>query len=183
MTVILPNVPYWQPALGQLGQFVTGLDDLAQAIRIILATPRGSLPHRPDFGCSFREILDMPQGLATARIIREVMESIARYEPRVQVTKVQVDSSIPGTSTVTVFWMPQGDPTAAPATTAVSFDASGNVDTSSVAYVPVSAVGTPGGVAPLDAKGTVPDEFLPKFAPAGGVVGDVPTSVDGGEIV
>lgn len=176
MTALLPNVPYWQPALGELGQFVTGLDDLAQAIRIILATPKGSLPHRPDFGCSFLGVMDMPQGLATARIIREVMDSIAHYEPRVKVTKVQVDSSTYGFSAITVYWIPQGDTTIEPTATSVLFDASGTAG----AYVPLSLVGVPGGVAPLNSYGIVPATSLPG---ADGMAGIIPVAVDGGVVI
>ncbi|OIQ65749.1 protein 25-like lysozyme [mine drainage metagenome] len=176
MTALLPNVPYWQPALGELGQFVTGLDDLAQAIRIILATPKGSLPHRPDFGCSFLDVLDMPQGLGTARIIREVMESVARYEPRVKVSKVQVDTATYGLSVVTVYWVPQGDTTTEPTATTVSFDANGSAG----AFVPLSSVGVPGGVAPLNTYGIVPPENLPG---AEGMAGIIPVAVDGGEVI
>ncbi len=41
---------FWQPALQAPGEIVRGLDDIRQAIQIILRTPRGSDPHRPEFG-------------------------------------------------------------------------------------------------------------------------------------
>ncbi|MCC7753101.1 baseplate protein, partial [Escherichia coli] len=41
---------FWQPTLQAPGEIVRGLDDIRQAIQIILRTPRGSDPHRPEFG-------------------------------------------------------------------------------------------------------------------------------------
>ncbi|MDF0764122.1 baseplate protein, partial [Escherichia coli] len=41
---------FWQPALQAPGEIVRGLDDIRQAIQSILRTPRGSDPHRPEFG-------------------------------------------------------------------------------------------------------------------------------------
>ncbi|MDI8107065.1 baseplate protein, partial [Salmonella enterica subsp. enterica serovar Anatum] len=41
---------HWQPALQRPEEYVCGLDDIHQAIHIILRTPRGSDPHRPLFG-------------------------------------------------------------------------------------------------------------------------------------
>ena len=40
---------HWQPALKSL-DVVEAEADIDQAIRVILGTPKGSDPHRPDFG-------------------------------------------------------------------------------------------------------------------------------------
>ena len=40
---------HWQPALGGEG-IVEDAADIDQAIRVILKTPKGSDPHRPEFG-------------------------------------------------------------------------------------------------------------------------------------
>ena len=48
---------HWQPALDTPGGVVEGLRDIDQAIRIILTTPRGSDPHRPEFGSDINESL------------------------------------------------------------------------------------------------------------------------------
>lgn len=42
-----PSTLHWQPALQRPEEYVCGLDDIHQAIHIILRTPRGSDPHRP----------------------------------------------------------------------------------------------------------------------------------------
>ena len=52
MIALVPNIRArdWQPALGEIGAVVVDLEDIAQAIRIIVTTPQGSDPHRPLFG-------------------------------------------------------------------------------------------------------------------------------------
>jgi hypothetical protein len=178
----IPSVPYWQPALGGLGQCVTGLEELAQAIRIIVSTPLGSLPHRPDFGCDLTRFVDMPQTIARALIIREVSEAIAHWEPRVKVSSVGVAISEFGVSTLTVAWAPAGS---APGASEQITQAVVATSTTGEDYIPASLIGVPGGVAPLSASGTVPEVFLPVQAPGSGSSsgGEIPTAIDGGEIV
>lgn len=177
MAYDLPSTPYWQPALGQPGQ-VTGLEDLAQAVRLIVTTPKGAVPLRPDFGCGLLDYLDHPSGLARARMIREVAEAVHRWEPRVQVTGVRVDAQSLGHASISVSWMPKESPADAQSTRIeVGGPASGLGDA-----LPRSAVGVPGGVAPLDAAALVPLENLPKIPGSGGSQ-EMPTAVDGGELL
>ncbi|HAH9251979.1 TPA: baseplate protein, partial [Escherichia coli] len=49
---------FWQPALQAPGEIVRGLDDIRQSIQIILRTPRGSDPHRPEFGSNLHLYID-----------------------------------------------------------------------------------------------------------------------------
>lgn len=93
----------WSMALGVLGGTVYGLEELAQAVRIILATPAGSRPHLPEFGLSFRW-LDAPASVAVPQIVQEVASALARWEPRIVVQRVRVLPAGPGAYTVTVTW-------------------------------------------------------------------------------
>ncbi|MBE8611537.1 baseplate protein [Morganella morganii] len=70
-----------QPALGKTG-LVTGADSVAQCVRIILRTPKGSDPLRPDFGNDAWRYLDHPVREAVAHVIRESVESLRQWEPR-----------------------------------------------------------------------------------------------------
>ena len=79
---------FWQPALQAPGEIVRGLDDIWQAIQIILRTPRGSDPHRPDFGSNIHLYLDYPIDQAVPHLVRETVEAIRRWEPRCQLVKV-----------------------------------------------------------------------------------------------
>lgn len=149
----LPNVPYWQPAIGKLGAFVTGLDDIEQAIRIIVATPKGSLPHRPEFGCDLLAYLDSPQGAATPLIIREVTQALEAFEPRIVVSRVGVVLSSLGVSTLRISWYPKGtanaDRSASTRTTEVTPGASDLLGLPSPLPRPASSVATAGSDEPI----------------------------------
>lgn len=78
---------HWQPALKRDG-VVEGVADIDQAIRVILSTPKGSDPHRPDFGSDLLLYLDRPIDQAIPHVVRESVEAIRRWEPRCQLIKV-----------------------------------------------------------------------------------------------
>lgn len=79
---------HWQPALGTPGEVVEGLRDIDQAIRIILTTPRGSDPHRPEFGSDLHLYIDWPTNRVVPHLVREAVEVIRRWEPRVILVQV-----------------------------------------------------------------------------------------------
>lgn len=79
---------HWQPALGTPGEVVEGLRDIDQAIRIILTTPRGSDPHRPEFGCDIHLYIDWPTSRVVPHLVREAVEAIRRWETRVTLVQV-----------------------------------------------------------------------------------------------
>ncbi|MDH1007436.1 GPW/gp25 family protein [Pseudomonas nicosulfuronedens] len=81
---------HWQPALGTPGDVVTGLRDIDQAIRIILTTPLGADPHRPEFGSRLFDYLDWPVNRVTPHLVRESVEAIRRWETRVTTEEVLV---------------------------------------------------------------------------------------------
>ncbi|AZE49568.1 putative bacteriophage baseplate protein [Pseudomonas chlororaphis] len=64
MTTPIPytsiTAAHWQPALGTPGEVVEGLRDIDQSIHIVLATPKGSDPHRPEFGSDLHLYIDWP---------------------------------------------------------------------------------------------------------------------------
>lgn len=86
---------HWQPALGTPGEVVEGLRDIDQAIRIILTTPLGSDPHRPDFGSDIDRYIDWPTNRVVPHLVREAVEAVRRWEPRVTVVQVltEIDAS------------------------------------------------------------------------------------------
>ncbi|ADJ61738.1 hypothetical protein G5B88_01050 [Herbaspirillum seropedicae] len=99
----LPN-RFFQPALSgrsdghpeglandRLGQLVVDAADIEQCIRIILSTPRGSDPHRPLFGSELHLYLDHPVNSARPHIVREAVNALREWEPRIAVLKVSVD--------------------------------------------------------------------------------------------
>ena len=86
---------HWQPALRAEGQVVEGVRDIDQAIRLILSTPRGSDPHRPLFGSDLHLYIDWPVNRVTPYLVRESVDAIRMWEPRVDVVqvRVQIDGS------------------------------------------------------------------------------------------
>lgn len=79
---------HWQPALRATGEVVEGVSDIDQAIRIILATPKGADPHRPDFGSDIHRYIDYPVDQAIPHLVRESVEAIRKWEPRCELVKV-----------------------------------------------------------------------------------------------
>lgn len=79
---------HWQPKLSADGQVVEGLDDIAQCISIILTTPKGSDPHRPEFGSDCWKYIDWPVDQAAPHLVREVVLAIERWEPRAVLIRV-----------------------------------------------------------------------------------------------
>lgn len=94
MTTSIPyttiTVAHFQPALGTYGDVVQGLLDIDQAIRITLTTPKGSDPHRPEFGSDLHLYIDWPTHQVTPYLVRETIEVIRRWETRVSVVRVEV---------------------------------------------------------------------------------------------
>jgi phage baseplate assembly protein W len=105
--VAIANIPsrYFQPAIsGQVlgtsgladdrfGELVTDIADIDQCIRIILTTPKGSDPLRPLFGSNGHFYIDYPIDSARPHLVREAVNALRMWEPRIEVVKVSVTVS------------------------------------------------------------------------------------------
>jgi phage baseplate assembly protein W len=70
-----------------------GVNDIEQAIRIILGTSPGERVMRPEFGCRIHELVFAPDNAATRRLVAYyVEEALARWEPRIEVHEVDAQS-------------------------------------------------------------------------------------------
>ncbi|MDR6915120.1 phage baseplate assembly protein W [Pseudomonas sp. 3296] len=111
MTTPIPHTSitatHWQPALGTSGEVVEGLRDIDQAIRIILSTPKDSDPHRPTFGSDLHLYLDWPTNRVTPHLVREAVDAIRLWEPRVAVVQVHIQINT-AQITVRVQWRVAG---------------------------------------------------------------------------
>lgn len=66
--------------------------DIEEAIRIILLTPKGQRPMRPEFGCQIHDLIFAPNDATTAGLaIYYVQEALARWEPRITVEEVDAN--------------------------------------------------------------------------------------------
>lgn len=72
-----------------------GERDVEEAIRIILLTPKGQRVMRPEFGCQIHELMFAPNDATTAGLAEYyVRESLAMWEPRIEVDSVAVTSDL-----------------------------------------------------------------------------------------
>lgn len=94
----------WQFSLAGLGQVVQGLDDVAQCIKIILETRKGTDPLRPDFGCGIFEYMDRPVNMALPDMLREITNAIATYEQRVRIIRILHSVESDGSLKFTIEW-------------------------------------------------------------------------------
>lgn len=104
----VPSTPYWQPAYGRPGETVTGIDEIAQAVSIIVRTPVGSVPGDPIFGCEALSQLDRPLPVAIPKMIQAVFRALRTWEPRIDVIRVGVTPVRLGAVILAVVWTPKG---------------------------------------------------------------------------
>lgn len=70
---------------------VRGDTELVQAMRLILSTYPGERPMRPEFGCRLRDFVFRGNTPDTAaQLSDEVRRSLMRWEPRVDIERVDV---------------------------------------------------------------------------------------------
>ncbi|MBL8901099.1 MAG: GPW/gp25 family protein [Planctomycetes bacterium] len=80
--------PKLDPKTGRV-ELVSGLDDIRQAIRIILGTSRGERVMRPSFGCGAEDQVFEALDAATIGAIEQaVREALLLFEPRIEVEDV-----------------------------------------------------------------------------------------------
>lgn len=63
--------------------------DIEEAIRIILLTPKGQRMMRPEFGCQIHDLIFAPNDATTAGLAAYyVQEALGMWEPRIELTHV-----------------------------------------------------------------------------------------------
>lgn len=73
--------------------YVSNEQDIEEAIWIILSTAKGERVMEPDFGCGIHNQVFAPNEPGTRGLIAyEVQDSLANYEPRIEVEDVRVES-------------------------------------------------------------------------------------------
>jgi hypothetical protein len=69
------------------------VEEIEEAIQIILSTPLGQRVMRPEFGCRIHELVWAPiNASTTAAVTHYVEEALGRWEPRIQLLGVRTDS-------------------------------------------------------------------------------------------
>jgi len=103
-----PTSPYWQLAYGRMGEAVTGLEEIAQAVSLVVRTPVASVPGFPSFGCEAFGQLDRPITTAIPKMIQAVYLALRTWEPRIDVLRVGVTPVRLGSVIISVVWAPKG---------------------------------------------------------------------------
>ena len=99
----------WQLALGQPGDVVTDVDDIRQCLQLILTTPKGSDPLRPEFACDLWRYIDAPIDQAIPHLVREAWDAIETFEPRIELVSIMPRlGDTPGQITIRIEWRLQG---------------------------------------------------------------------------
>jgi len=71
-----------------------GIEDIEQAIALILGTAPGERPMRPEFGCTVHDfVFDTIDAALIGKVQTAVHEALERWEPRIEVTELDVESS------------------------------------------------------------------------------------------
>lgn len=83
-----------QPSAVEVG--ATGLRGLAQEIRTVLGTAKGSVPLNRDFGLSW-DTVDLPMPQALPLLVSDIAEAIERHVPRVRIKDVQFGNGVADT--------------------------------------------------------------------------------------
>jgi phage baseplate assembly protein W len=88
--------PVWTLSLDGGGSIVEGMDALRQCIDIIVRTTPGTDPLRPLFGCDVYKFQDTPLNTAIPRMKKAILDAIATWETRVNITSIDHTISTPG---------------------------------------------------------------------------------------
>lgn len=79
--------------------------NIRESITVILGTKPGERQMLPDFGCRIHELMFSPNTRATATLVAHyVEEALVRWEPRIEVTKVDAFPDTSGTVKVMVHY-------------------------------------------------------------------------------
>ncbi len=85
------NFPVAVDPAGHGLDYTAGADKVRQSIWIILDTEPGERIMRPSFGCGLRRYISKPNTVAIRALIqRDVELALTTWEPRIQLTSVEV---------------------------------------------------------------------------------------------
>lgn len=93
------------------GRRLSGIDHLRQSIRDILTTPIGSRVMLREYGSRLPRLVDAPTGrVLVMEIIAATAEALQRWEPRLRLTDVSLDSVTPGAIVISLsgIYLPDG---------------------------------------------------------------------------
>jgi phage baseplate assembly protein W len=66
----------------------TTVQEVIQNVRMIITTPKGTVPLDREFGID-ATVIDKPLAIAQAILARDIVNAVKKYEPRAKVNKVE----------------------------------------------------------------------------------------------
>ncbi len=82
-----------QPWNYRLG--LEGVEEILQNVRVILDTPKGTLPLDRNFGIDW-SLVDLPIPVVMQKLKAEVVATVEKYEPRVKITEIEISPNEDG---------------------------------------------------------------------------------------
>ena len=82
MELTIENTPSYKIGL-------EGLDEIVQNVKVILNTPKGTVPLDRDFGVDW-SIVDTPTTKTFQKLRVNIVKTVEKYEPRVKVKAVEI---------------------------------------------------------------------------------------------
>jgi len=85
--------PLFDPSTGEV-QMVQAESDIAESLRILMATRPGERIMHPDYGCRLQDyVFDMNGAGTRAGIETAIRQAVLFYEPRITLHQVRVDTT------------------------------------------------------------------------------------------
>lgn len=96
----------WLGMNAATGRAISATNHIIQSVRDILITPVGSRVMRRDYGSELFYLIDQPQHQATRlRLMAATVQALINWEPRITITKVDVQSGgMDGSLTIALTW-------------------------------------------------------------------------------
>lgn len=77
--------------------------NIQESITVILGTKPGERQRLPEFGCRIHELMFAPNNSATGTLVaRHVRTALERWEPRIEVTRIDAEPGASGVMRVSV---------------------------------------------------------------------------------
>ena len=110
MTEIIGSGLAFPLQVDRRGQIALAKDeqDIEQAIQLILGTAPGERPMRPEFGCGVHDfVFDSIDANTIGSMEQAIRDALVRWEPRIEVQRVNFDSSdaMSGLLTIDILYM------------------------------------------------------------------------------
>lgn len=98
------NTADWSIWNNNAAGVVTDETEIEQSIINICTTALGSDPMRPEFGCDYLPLIDMPLNRSAGLLRARITRALATWEKRVEVVSTAVAFSLQGKLTITLTW-------------------------------------------------------------------------------